>query len=115
MRGEVCDQRSSLHTLYSGFVYDSHLCLSFVSHYFCTLYRVLIFTADIVSCILAALEGGEVKRSRKHIINQLVRQELVEDRKLLHKKSVKKKKVQSPVVTANPGSTEVKVQSCFVI
>jgi hypothetical protein len=49
--------------------------------------------ADIVSCIMAALEGGEVKRSRKQIVNQLVRQELVEDRKSLQKKPAPKKTV----------------------
>ncbi len=50
-------------------------------------------SADIVSCIMAALEGGEVKRSRKQIVNQLVRQELVEDRKSLQKKPAPKKTV----------------------
>lgn len=49
--------------------------------------------ADIVSCIMAALEHGEVKRTRRQIVNQLVHQELVEDRRLLVKKPPKKKKV----------------------
>ena len=42
---------------------------------------------------MVALEGGEVKRSRKQIVTQLVRQELVEDRKSLLKKPAKKKMV----------------------
>ena len=50
-------------------------------------------SADVVSCIMAALEGGEVKRSRKQIVNQLVRQELVADRKSLQKKPAPKKTV----------------------
>ena len=50
-------------------------------------------SADVVSCIMAALEGGEVKRSRKQIVNQLVRQELVEDRRSLQKKPAPKKTV----------------------
>ena len=54
----------------------------------------ILVHSDIVSCIMAALEGGEVKRTRKQIINQLVRQELVEDRKKLYKKAAKKKTVQ---------------------
>ena len=58
------------------------------------LFVVLTCPPDIVSCILSALEGGEVTRTRKQIINQLVRQELVEDRKLLHKKTSKKKVVR---------------------
>ena len=49
--------------------------------------------ADIVSCIMAALENGEVKRTRRQIVNQLVHQELVEDKRLLLKKPSKKKKV----------------------
>ena len=42
---------------------------------------------------MAGLEGGEVKRTRKQVINQLVRQELVDDRKKLYKKTTKKKMV----------------------
>ena len=42
---------------------------------------------------MAALEHGEVKRTRRQIVNQLVHQELVEDRRLLLKKAPKKKKV----------------------
>ena len=53
----------------------------------------VFISADIVSCIMAALEGGEVKRSRKQIVNQLVRLELVEDRKSLLKKPPRKKMV----------------------
>ena len=53
-----------------------------------------LIPSDIVSCIMAGLEGGEVKRTRKQIINQLVRQELVEDRKKLYKKTTKKKTVE---------------------
>ena len=47
---------------------------------------------------MAGLAGGEVKRTRKQVINQLVRQELVEDRKQLSKKPTKKKKVHSDCV-----------------
>ena len=51
----------------------------------------VFISADIVICIMAALEGGEVKRSRKQIVNQLVHLELVEDRKSLLKKPPRKK------------------------
>ncbi len=46
-----------------------------------------------MGCIEAALEGSEVKRSRKQIFNQIVLQGLVSDRKTLHKKPLKKKEV----------------------
>ena len=62
----------------------------------CCGHWVSLTRADMIGCIVAALEGGEVKRSRKQIINQLVKQELVEDRKQLYKKSTKKKKVPVP-------------------
>lgn len=52
-------------------------------------------SADIVGCIEAAFEGSEVRRSRKQILNQIVRQGLVSDRKSLHKKAPKKKVVSN--------------------
>ena len=48
---------------------------------------------DVVGCLEAALEGSEVKRSRKQIANQLVKQCLVMDRKELHRKQPRKVKV----------------------
>ena len=47
---------------------------------------------------MAALERGEMKRTRKQIVNQLVHMELVEDRKLLLKKPPKKKKVTDDTI-----------------
>ena len=53
---------------------------------------------------MAGLAGGEVKRTRKQVINQLVRQELVEDRKQLSKKPTKKKKVHSVDIGRKSGA-----------
>ena len=77
----------------------------------CVCERTLSFfiSADIVSCIMAALEGGgEIKRSRKQIVNQLVRLELVEDRKSLLKKPPRKKMVShvATVTTQSSKSTQ---------
>ena len=46
-----------------------------------------------MGCLEAALEGAEVKRNHKQIANQLVKQGLVGDRKELHRKAPRKRKV----------------------
>lgn len=45
----------------------------------------------MVGCLEAALEGSEVRRSRKQISSQLVKQCLVMDRRKLHRKEKKTK------------------------
>ena len=52
----------------------------------------IVHCIDVVGCLEAALEGSEVKRSRKQIANQLVKQCLVMDRKELHRKTTKESK-----------------------
>lgn len=47
---------------------------------------------DVVGCIQAALKG-DTSRSRKQILNQIMKQGLASDRKILHKKAKKTKKV----------------------
>ena len=53
---------------------------------------------DVVGCIQAALHG-DVSRSRKQVINQIMKQGLASDRKRLHKNVKKMKKVLSAVCT----------------
>jgi len=52
---------------------------------------------DIVGCIEAALEGSEVRRSRKQILNQIVGQGLASERRRLYKKAPKKTTVRERV------------------
>lgn len=51
--------------------------------------------ADVIGCLEAALEGSGINRSRKQIVNQLMKQCLVDDRKQVYKKAPNKKKVSN--------------------